>query len=51
MCCILGGLLFARALPDIRRAVRPIYVRLGILPEVATAISNTAELSVPPERS
>jgi len=51
MCCILGGLLFARALPDIRRAVRPIYVRLGILPEVATAISNTAELSVPPEPS
>jgi MFS family permease len=51
MCCILGGLLFARALPDIRRAVRPIYVRLGILPQVATAISNTAELSVPPERS
>jgi MFS family permease len=50
-CCILGGLLFARALPDIRRAVRPIYVRLGILPQVATAISNTAELSVPPERS
>ena len=51
MCCILGGLLFARALPNIRRAVRPIYVRLGILPEVAAAISNTAELSVPPERS
>ena len=50
-CCILGGLLFARALPDIRKAVRPIYVRLGILPQVATALSNTAELSVPPERS
>jgi hypothetical protein len=29
--------------------VRPIYVRLGILPEVASGIANAAELTVPPE--
>jgi MFS family permease len=29
--------------------VRPTYVRLGVLPEVATGIANAAELSVPPE--
>ena len=32
-CCIGGALAFARALPGIREAVRPIYIRLGILPE------------------
>lgn len=31
---IAGGLLFACKLGELRRAVRPIYVRLGILPEV-----------------
>jgi MFS family permease len=31
--------LFARKLPELRRLVRPIYVRLGILPEVAPALS------------
>jgi MFS family permease len=50
LCCILGGLWFARALPSIRKAVRPIYVRLGILPEISTGLANAAEVSVPPER-
>ena len=45
-----GALWFARALPAIRAAVRPIYVRLGILPEMATGLDNAAELSVPPTR-
>lgn len=31
--CMLGAFAFARALPGIRREVRPIYVRLGIAPE------------------
>jgi MFS family permease len=50
VCCILGGAWFARVLPEIRKAVRPIYVRLGILPEMANGLANAAELSVPPER-
>ncbi len=50
VCCLAGAALFARALPGIREAVRPIYVRLGILPEVASGMANAAELSVPPER-
>jgi fucose permease len=49
-CCVLGAMWFARALPDIRAAIRPIYVRLGILPEMAAGIGSAAELSVPPER-
>ena len=32
VCCLLGALWFARALPAIRDAVRPLYVKLGILP-------------------
>jgi MFS family permease len=48
-CCIAGAIWFASALPTIRKAVRPIYVRLGILPEVTTGIANAAELTVPPE--
>jgi MFS family permease len=31
--CILGSFLFARKLPLIRKMVRPIYVRKGILSE------------------
>jgi MFS family permease len=47
--CIIGALWFATFLPALRRDVRPIYVRIGILPEVAAGIHNTSELSVPPE--
>jgi MFS family permease len=49
VCCIAGAIWFARTLPAIRAVVRPIYVRLGILPEVASGIANAAELTVPPE--
>ncbi len=31
--CILGGVLFARKLPEIRRLVRPIYIEKGIITE------------------
>jgi MFS family permease len=50
LCCIGGAAWFAANLTEIRRAIRPIYVRMGIVPEVATALGNAAELSVPPER-
>ncbi len=48
--CLAGAAWFASQLPAIRTAVRPIYVSLGILPQVAAGLSNAAELSVPPER-
>ena len=47
--CVLGALWFATSLPALRRDVRPIYTRIGILPEVAEGIHHTSELSVPPE--
>ena len=48
--CVMAAIWFARTLPAIRAAVRPIYVRLGILPEMAAGLSTAAEASVPPER-
>jgi MFS family permease len=47
--CILGAVWFAASLPSLRRDVRPIYVKIGILPEMASAIQHSSELSVPPE--
>lgn len=47
--CVVGSLWFASRLPEIRRIVRPIYVRLGILPELALGVQQAASLSEPPE--
>jgi MFS family permease len=50
ICCLIGAGFFARSLPMLRTYVRPIYVKLGIIPEVSSGLANAAELSVPPER-
>src|SRR6185295_829784 len=42
--CILGGLAFRRQLPRLRELVVPIYVERGILPEIATGLSEAAAL-------
>ncbi|HEY6805300.1 MAG TPA: MFS transporter [Pyrinomonadaceae bacterium] len=47
--CIVGAIWFATTLSDLRRDVRPIYVKIGILPEVAAGIQQSSELSIPPE--
>ncbi len=47
--CVIGGLLFARWVPVLRRLVRPIYHRMGIIREVAMGIQATEELITPPE--
>lgn len=49
VCCLAGALWFYRQLPEIKEAIRPIYKTLGIIPEVASGIGTTAELSLPPE--
>lgn len=38
---LLGVALFLRKLPALRRVVRPIYVKLGILPEIASGLGQT----------
>jgi MFS family permease len=47
--CVVGSLVFATQLPRLREMVRPIYVRMGILPEVASGLQAAAQLTAPPE--
>ena len=49
LACLVGALLFAAWLPSFRQKVRPIYVRLGIIPELAQGIQSATELTVPPK--
>ena len=41
--CLAGAAVFARHLPHIREKVRPIYVRMGIIREVANGMETAAE--------
>lgn len=41
---IAGALIFMRKLPELRNLVRPIYVRLGIIPEVAEGIQKSEDI-------
>lgn len=41
LCCIIGGLVFLRKLPVIRTLMNPIFVKKGILPEVAAGLQAT----------
>jgi len=43
--CIIGALFFLRKLPELKSLVRPIYVRMGIIPEVAAGIQSASEPS------
>jgi hypothetical protein len=47
--CILGAALFASQLQTLRRLVHPIYVRIGIIPELAKGIHTASVLQEPPE--
>lgn len=49
VCCILGSLSFASRLSILREMVRPIYIRTGIIPEVAKGIQTATELTAPPK--
>jgi MFS family permease len=47
--CLLGAFFFGLQLPGIREKVRPIYVRIGILPEIAKGVQPAAQLTTKPE--
>lgn len=48
--CLIAAGIFALHLPALRRAVRPIYRRMGILPEVTSGIESASDLQRPPEQ-
>ena len=41
--CLIGAAVFGRHLPHIREKVRPIYVRMGIIQEVANGMETASE--------
>jgi MFS family permease len=43
VCCFAGAIMFARHLSNIREKVRPIYVKMGIIKEVAEGMEAAAE--------
>ncbi len=45
--CIVGSLIFTCRLPALRKLVRPIYARMGILPDVTSGIPSEAEWEAP----
>ncbi len=47
--CVLGAAAFASQLPSLRSQIRPIYVKLGILPEISTGLQAATQMTVPPE--
>lgn len=48
--CVIGGVWFTTQLSQIRHQIRPIYIRLGILPELAAGIQTAAVLQETTER-
>ena len=49
--CIVGSLVFAWRLPALRKFIRPIYRRIGILPDVTSGIPCEAEPTDPTEKA
>lgn len=41
--CLIGALVFYKRLPTLKKIVQPVYVRMGIIPEVATGIQTASE--------
>jgi MFS family permease len=48
--CGISILPFALHLPTLRQLVRPIYQRLGILPEIATGLRSATQMTTPPQQ-
>jgi MFS family permease len=41
--CLAGAFFFLKKLPKLKKDVRPVYVRMGIIPEVAAGIQTASE--------
>lgn len=47
LCCIAGSLVFLSKLPKLRRMIHPIYVRKGIIPEMAAGLQSVSSINQP----
>ena len=43
MICLTGGIVFLKKLPELKKSVRPVYVKMGIIPEVAAGLQTASE--------
>lgn len=41
--CVIGAIVFARKLPELKKIVHPIYSKMGIIPEVSSGIQTSRE--------
>jgi len=46
--CLIGAIIFAKNLPSLRKHIRPIYIKMGILPEVSQGLQSSTNLKMPP---
>jgi MFS family permease len=44
LCCIAGAIVFARSINVLRKMIRPVYIKKGIIPEVAEGIEAASGL-------
>ncbi len=44
VCCVISALLFARKLLLIREKIRPVYIKKGIIPELAAGLDTASKL-------
>jgi MFS family permease len=47
--CIIGAIIFLTRLPSLRKIIHPLYVKMGIIPQVASGIQIASERNVPPD--
>lgn len=47
--CVIGSFIFYRRLPMIKKYIHPVYVKMGIIPQIAEGMKTATELTVPPE--
>ena len=45
--CVAGAFVFYRKLPELKRIVHPVYVKMGLIPEVVTGIQTASEPGEP----
>jgi MFS family permease len=48
--CLLGVIFYIRYLPKLRNYIRPVYFKLGILPEVSKGLQSVTHLEMPPNK-
>ncbi|HEY6192643.1 MAG TPA: MFS transporter [Bacteroidota bacterium] len=48
--CLAGTIVFTAKLPAIRKQIRPIYVKLGLVPEFKGGAIRMTEVAIPPEQ-